>query len=266
MVARNYRFGELETRALFALEEGEVGLITSLQLAKLLNVSRGRANKLAWQLARKKRLLRVRKGVYLFAPLKAGPKGYWSENALVLMPELIKNGQYAVSYWAALSHYGLTEQMPISIQVKVSKRRRYFEAFGSKIWFIKVSDIGETKEERISGKPVKFATVEQLIIDCLTHPEHCGGVQEATKALWYSKEKIDWGKLGELALKSKNVVRRRLGFLLELLHLPGLKNKERFAGWRWLDHSRIKVVKGRSEKWGLIINLTEKELMQWQES
>lgn len=266
MVAQNYRFGELETRALFALEEAETKFITSAQLAQLLDISKSRANKLAWQLARKKRLIRLMKGIYLFAPLKAGAGGNWSEETLAVLPKLIKNGQYAVSYWAALSHYGLTEQMPIGIQVKVARRRHPFEALGNKIGFIKVSDIGRWKEERISETPVKFATVEQLIIDCLTHPEWCGGMQEAAKALWYARETIDWDGLRELALKSKDVVRRRLGFLLDLLHLPALKIKERFIGWRWLDHSRNKVAKGKSEKWGLILNLTEKELMYWQES
>jgi predicted transcriptional regulator of viral defense system len=155
--------------------------------------------------------------------------------------------------------------MPIGIQVKIVRRRRDFKTLGNKFGFIKVSDIGEWKEEEMYGMPVKFATVEQLIIDCLLHPEKCGGMEGAAKALWYAKETIDLDKLKELALKSKDVVRRRLGYLLDLLHLPALEIKGKPAGWRWLD-SRNKVVKGKSEKWGLMLNLTEKELMEWQEN
>ena len=40
MVTKNFRFGELETRALFALEEAETSLITSSELAKILKISK----------------------------------------------------------------------------------------------------------------------------------------------------------------------------------------------------------------------------------
>ena len=265
MVTKNFRFGELETRALFTLEEAETSLITSVELAKILKISKNRANKLAWQLVRKKRLLRIRRGTYLFAPMKAGPNGYWSEEAFILISQIMKNEPYYISFRTAMNYYGFTEQIPWITQVVVTKRRRSFEAVGTQYEFIKFSKLGEWQEANIAGKLVKMATREQLIIDCLTHPKYGGGMKEVAKALWNARDEIDWKKLRDLALKSKDVVRRRLGYLCEMLKLYLPKIKETYVGWRWLDPSNIKSTKRKLAKWGLLINLTEKELMEWKE-
>ncbi|MEK6979741.1 MAG: type IV toxin-antitoxin system AbiEi family antitoxin [Candidatus Micrarchaeota archaeon] len=264
MVTKNFRFGELETRALFALEEAETSLITSSELAKILKISKNRANKLAWQFVKKKRLLRIRRGTYLFAPLKAGPKGQWGEEAFALISQVLKDKPYYISFRTAMNYYGLTEQIPWITQVVVTQRRRSFEAVGTKYEFIKVDKIGEWQQENMTGRQVKIATKEQLIIDCLAHPEYCGGMGEISKALWNARDELDRKKLRGLALNSKDVVRRRLGYLFELLKLPSLI-KEEFAGWRWLDPSHIKDLKGRLVKWGLLINLTKKELTGWKD-
>lgn len=264
MVTKNIRFGELETRVLFVLEEAEASLITSSELAKILKISKNRANKLAWQLARKKRLLRIRKGVYLFAPMKAGPKGHWSEEAFTLLSQLMGNKPYHVSFRTAMNYYGYTEQIPWVMQVVITQRRRSFKAVGMKYEFIKVDKLGEWQEENISGKSLKLATREQLIIDCLAHPEYCGGMEEIAKMLWNARSELVWSELRNLALKSKDAVRRRLGYLLELLKLPSIKAKKP-TGWRWLDPSGLKTIKGKSNKWKLLLNLTETELTEWKE-
>lgn len=265
MTTQNIRFGELETKALFALEEAEARVITSSELGRMLKLSKNRTNKLVWQLVRKKRLIRIRRGIYLFAPLKAGPKGNWSEEAFVVLSELLKKDYY-IGYWAALNQYGLTEQIPWVVQVVTTRRRRSFEAAGAKFEFIKVGKLGKWQEERIAGKNVRMGTVEQLIIDCLTHPEYCGGVKEAAKALWNARNKINWKMLRQLAVRSKDATKRRLGFLLELLGLPSLRLEREFIGWRWLDPSTAKTVKEKSVKWALILNLSKAELTAWKVS
>ena len=266
MVTKDIRMGKLEMRALFALEEAEAGLVTSGQLAMLLHISSNRANKLAWQLTRKKRLIRIRKGVYLFAPMKAGPRGHWSEESLALISQLLKDRPYYVGYWTALNRYGLTEQIPWVTQVVVTHRRRPFEAVGTRYDFIKVGRLGEWQEEKIAGRSVRLATREQLIIDCLSHPEYCGGLVEVAKALWNGRKEIDWKKLESKAASSNEAVARRLGFLLETLKLKPLKLKCRLAGWRWLDPSREKKAIEKAHKWKLLINMEPKALVNWRES
>lgn len=263
MVTKNITFGELETTALFKMEEAETSIISSSELAKMLKISKNRANKLAWQLVSKKRLIRIRRGNYLFAPLRAGPKGYWSEHSLLLVSQLLKNKEYYIGFWTALNHYSLTEQIPLATQVVVTQRRRSFSYLGSRMDFIKVDKLGEFQEEKIGGKTVRVATLEQLIVDCLGHQEYCGGMVEISKALWNARERINWDKLRYLAVKSKDAVQRRLGYLLEVLKLPPIKLNEKFVGWRWLDSHTNKKIVGKSKRWGLWLNMTEKEITEW---
>jgi predicted transcriptional regulator of viral defense system len=250
LVTRNIEFGFLETRALLALEEAGAVFVSSGELAGILGLSSNRVNKLAWQLARKKRLIRLKKGVYLFAPLKAGREGYWSENALLFVPELMGKKGYYVGFWSALNYYGLTEQIPLTVQIVSTSRLHNFKALATRFEFVKVRKLGEWREERIGGKTVRFASIEQLIVDCLSQPEHCGGVKEACKALWEARKKIDWRKLEGIALNTSVVVQRRLGYLAELLELREFK-KRKLSGWRWLDSSGVKKELGKSVEWGL---------------
>ncbi len=267
------RFGELELKALFALEEEEAGVVTLAELIKKLRLSRVQAWKLASRLVRKKRLIRLKNGVYLFAPMKAGREGLWSENALASIPKLVEEKtreNYYVSFWAALNHYGLTEQIPFTAQIVSTRKQRPFKALQTRFEFVQVHRLGEWHEEEVGGKKLKFATVEQLLLDCLAFPEHCGGVKEACKALWNARKKIDWVKLGELASKSSGAVQRRLGYLTELLDLRGNlkkqgKQKRVFVGWRWLDPSNSKKTFEKSIEWGLLLNVSEKELTEWKE-
>jgi len=266
MSHKSLEFGQLESRALFALEEAETAVVTSARLAGMLRISRGRANKLAWQLTKKGRLKRITRGMYLFAPMKAGPEGHWTEEALVLVSRLMEGRPYYVGFWTALNHYGFTEQIPRTTQVVTTAGRRSFGALGLRFEFIRVGRLGEWREESIAGQTVRFATAEQLIIDCLSHPGYCGGMREASKALWGARKTVNRAKLRALASRSNEAVRRRLGFLLEVLGLPGLDIARKDAVWRWLDPSAAKEVKGKSSKWGLLLNVTEKELTCWMES
>lgn len=259
----NYRFGELETRALFALEEADAGLVTSEQLARMLQLSSGRANKLAWQLARKNRLIRIKKGTYFFAPMKSGAKGEWSEEAMALLSSMMGDAPYYISFWAALNFHMLTEQIPIAVQVASTKRMRAFDAFGTKFSFVKVKKLGEWKIEKIAGKEVKIATVEQVIVDCLAHPKYSGGIPGACKAIWEARGKLDYGHLEASAGGANSAVARRLGYLLELLKLRQIKMGKPL-GLRWLDPSAEKKEIGISKKWGLKINVGKEDILEFQ--
>lgn len=265
---KKIRLGDMELRALFALEEKGVGVITLLELRDTLRLSRKQGWDLASRLVRKKRLIRLKRGVYLFAPMKAGPRGLWTENALASVPKLMGPKAYYVAYyvsfWACLNHYGLTEQVPLTVQIVTTSRQRPLEALQSRFEFIKVRRLGEWTEEEIGGERVRFATVEQLLIDCLTFPERGGGLKEACKALWEARRRIDLRKLEELAARSNDAVRRRLGYCFELLGMRWQKPKK-IIGWRWLDPSTPKKALAKSEKWGLLLNVSERELLEWRE-
>jgi len=261
---KKIRLGAMELQALFALEQNGAGVVTLAELKSKLRLSGQQARKLASRLAKKRRLIRLKRGVYLFAPMKAGPRGLWTENALASVHKLMGKKAYYVGFWACLSHYGLTEQVPLTVQIVTPARQRPLEALQSRFEFIQVRRLGEWREEKIGDGLVRFATVEQLIIDCLTLPEKSGGMKEACKALWGARKIIDRKKLEALAARSKDAVRRRLGYLCELLGVHWPKPKKP-VGWRWLDPSAPKKLLAKSARWGLLLNVSERELLEWRE-
>ena len=260
----NIRLGNMEIEALFALEESESGVLTLADLEGRLRLSQEQAWKLASRLVRKKRLIRLKRGVYLFAPMKAGRNGVWTENALAATPKLMAGKEYYIGFWSALNHYGLTEQIQITVQVVTLSRQRVIEALQTRFEFTQVRRLGEWQEEEIGGRRVRVATIEQLMMDCLSLPEKSGGVKEASKALWNARKKLDWVKIETIASDSSDAARRRVGYLSELLGMRRLKPGT-LIGWRWLDPSAPKRELGRSAKWGLILNVPKKELLEWRE-
>ena len=66
--------------------------------------------------------------------------------------------------------------------------------------------------------------MEKTILDCLLHPEYCGGIIEIATGIYLVRNKINYKKLFQYVEKyNKNVVAKRLGYILEIL---GIGNKE----------------------------------------
>ena len=62
--------------------------------------------------------------------------------------------------------------------------------------------------------------LEKTFIDCLFKPDYAGGIVEVAKAIYASKEKINFETLLNYAKKfDSQAVIKRLGFLLELLEI-----------------------------------------------
>lgn len=62
--------------------------------------------------------------------------------------------------------------------------------------------------------------LEKTFVDCLFKPDYAGGIVEIAKAIYLSKNKIDFNKMLEYTKRFKShAVIKRLGFLLETLDL-----------------------------------------------
>src|SRR6202035_1753765 len=62
--------------------------------------------------------------------------------------------------------------------------------------------------------------LEKTFVDCLFKPEHAGGIVEIGKALYKTRQSINYTRLLEYCqLFNSQAVIKRLGFLLELLKI-----------------------------------------------
>jgi len=236
-------------RNIFALEDVTSTLAISYENAKMI-VSR---------LVKKKWLIRLARGKYLIVPLEAGVKSQYTEHGFVIASHLVK--PYYIGYWSALNYHGLSEQVPSVIFVVSSKRRKDRTILDTRFRFvtIKKSKIFDLVEVDISNSKVKISGVEKTIVDCLDHPEYCGGVEEIAKALFFDHEDLDMKKIIKNAEKMGNkTIIKRLGYLLDLFkyheyeHL--FKDVKLSKGYSKLD-PKLPEKGTFNDRWKLLINV-----------
>jgi len=202
---------------------------------------------------------RIEKGKYIIIPLGA-EKGKYTLHEFVIALMLVS--PYAIAYWSALNHYGLTEQIPttVFIQTTSRKKKQKLNIFGVKYQIVRISEkkFFGLKKEWIEETQVYITDREKTIVDCLDKPQYCGGIIEVAKAL--KRGKYDMEKLSEYAKRIGNSgVIRRLGYLAEILginiKLPDVKTRN----YLYLDPTMSKNGR-KNAKWRLIINLDKKTI------
>ncbi len=202
---------------------------------------------------------RIEKGKYLIIPLGA-EKGKYTLHEFVIGSTLIES--YSIAYWSALNYYGLTEQIPTTVFLQTTSRKKNqdIKVFGVRYQIIKIKKekMFSIRKEWIEERPINITDKEKTIIDCLDKPQYAGGIIEVAKAL--KNNKFDRKKLENYAQRIGNSgVLRRLGYLCELLNIKIKLPKVNIRNYLLLDPTMSE--KGpKSAKWRLIINLNEKVL------
>jgi len=249
---------EREAKVLTSLSYAGKTIFTTSDLKEFTNNPK---NLLDW-LVRKKWIQKIKKGTYLIAPLEAGINGTdnYTLHSFILASVLVE--PYYIAYASALNYHGLTDQTPNTTYVATTKPHNSKTILNTKIRFVTIPPhkIFGAEETEIENRKIQIASKEKTIIDCLDHPEHCGGIEEVAKALYFAKNDLDQTKLVNFAQKIGNkTVLKRLGYLSEILCIEkafeALSTLPLSAGYSLLDCSLKK--RGRiAEKWKLVINVT----------
>jgi len=163
---------------------------------------------------------RIERGKYLIIPLES-EKGKYTLHEFVIASHLVRPS--AIAYWSALHYHGLTEQIPITVFVQTTarKKKNQLEVFGVdyRIVRVKPEKFFGFKKEWIEETPVTVTDREKTVIDCLDRPEYAGGIVEVAKAL--ENASLDRETLSRYAQQlGNNAVARRLGYLSEHLGIP----------------------------------------------
>ncbi len=202
---------------------------------------------------------RIEKGKYMIIPLGA-EKGKYTLNEFVIGSMLVK--PYAIAYWSALNHYGLTEQIPstVFVQTLARKKKQKMEIFGVEYQIVRIKEekFWGIHKEWIEEMQINITDKEKTIVDCIDKPQYCGGIIEVAKAL--KNASFDMKKLSKYARKMGNSgVVRRLGYLCNYLSINIDIFPVETRNYLLLDPTMSQ--KGfKNAKWRLIINLDEKVL------
>lgn len=260
-ITEDYRKGlsKKESLLLSELAGQNKSVFTAAEAKKLLGDN---AYLTLHNLKRKKWILAIKGGLYAIVPLDIGAKGAESFIVHDFVIASFLAEPYYIGMWSALNYHGLSDQIPSAVFVCTTKAKKPVRVLNSEFVFVQLSRAKFVGIEKvvIEGREVKISDKNKTIVDCLDHPEHAGGMDEVARAVYFDHEELDFVKVREYALKTKNVaVFKRLGFVLEasgLLDkyagvLDGINLTE---GYPLLD--KLGPKKGKySEKWKLLVNL-----------
>lgn len=260
-----------ETRLLSILSAAGKNVFTFDDAKKVLAGERSRTKQALYILAEKGWIKNLERGKYLIVPLEGIARGTWSEEAFVIAANLVD--PYTISYWSALNYYGYTEQIPRTIFVQTTKRKfkAETEVLGIPYKFVTVKShkFFGTANIWFGNKKVVITDKEKTIVDCLDHPEYCGGIVEAAKGLANAfDDKIDLKKLTQYARKMDNrAIFKRLGYLSEALELPVKDYPSQWQrmvspGYAILDPLSARTGKYNS-RWHIQANVSKANLTEW---
>jgi len=242
------------------------GLISVAAAAEALGVSRTKAAKTLASLNARDWLRRVRRGLYLVAPLEAEP----GQKAIPEDPWLVAQAVFAPCYiggWSAAEHWGLTEQLFRSTLVVTAAQVRgsAAEFLGHEYRLFKVPNsriAGSLTPVWRGSERVLASTPERTLADCLRNPELAGGIRPLTDLLteYWSRSGRDVRKLlAAMDEVASGAAWKRLGYLAERLFTGSTDlvveaSRHRSAGYTRLDPA----VRGRGtlvRRWGLWVNV-----------
>lgn len=200
------------------------GLVSVPAAAQAMGINRSLAAKRLAALARRRWLLRVRRGLYLILPLEAEP----GQRMMAEDPWILASVAFAPCYiggWSAAEHWGLTEQLfrPTLVVTAANVRSRTTVLAGHEFRLFRVP------ASRVSGslvpvwrgaERVHVSSRERTIVDCLRNPELCGGIRSLVELMMEYAEtpERDFAKLEAAAKESANgAAWKRLGYIAESL-------------------------------------------------
>jgi len=213
-------------------------------------------------------LMRLKGGIYHVIPYEADAETFMPDWHLIT--EYIANdAKHYIGYYSALQIHNLITQPSLKEQIVVSKQIRPSEI---KIKEVPFQFIYHNEKHFFGAKKIWIdsfnkamcSDLEKTIIDCLFKPDYAGGIVEIAKAIYISKEKINYDTLLEYAKKfDSQAVIKRLGFLLEVLEINTTiiddLQKLKTASCTTLDTELPKTGK-RVSRWNIQQNLDTKTI------
>lgn len=233
-----------ESRLLSRLAAEGHQIISIDDIETALGVAPNTAREIASRLTKKGWLDRLFPGTYLIIPLAAG------ENAIYTTHEYLIASHVAepmyIGYYSALSHHGLTEQVPRTVYVVTPTQAQSREIHGVPY---RVTTVTEQKffgfePTSIEGTTVHVSDLEKTLVDCADHPKFCGGIRELAGAMATADDKgCSWRTVGEYLERLDNgAATKRIVYLADQLGIQ-LPTRETLvasftSGYSLLDPTR----------------------------
>ena len=232
-----------QERIMSILEYKKIEIITREELIKIIK----KFTKIKYiqlmieKLQKKKRIVSIKRGVYMVIPLRAIDKKFSLDN-YQLADYLLKEDYY-IGLYNAFNLHGFTEQIPTKLFVFNTKYSADKKILHYNFKFFKI------KKDKLFGiikEKYPYSDKEKTIIDVLEYPEYLGGLSEVIDMI--KQTKYDKVRLIDYAIKYNSIKIIKLVGLLtnsnKLLSL--LKKKNALSYYTTIKKSRTKLLE---KKW-----------------
>ncbi|MFK8215503.1 type IV toxin-antitoxin system AbiEi family antitoxin domain-containing protein [Haloferax volcanii] len=216
-----------ESRLLARLAGAGHQIISVDDIETTLEIPPNTAREIASRLTEKGWLDRLFPGTYLIIPLTAGEEAVYTTHEYLIAAHVAE--PMYIGYYSALSHHGLTEQVPRTVYVVTPTRAQSREIHGVPY---RVTTVTERKffgcePTSIEGTTVQVSDLEKTLVDCADHPEFCGGLRELATAMRTADERgCEWDTVGEYLERLDNgAATKRIVYLADQLGI-GLPARE----------------------------------------
>ena len=233
-----------ESRLLSRLAAEGHQIISVDDIETTLEVAPNAAREIASRLTEKGWLDRLFPGTYLIIPLAAGEKSMYTTHEYLIAAHVAE--PMYIGYYSALSHHGLTEQVPRTVYVVTPTRAQSREIHGVPYRVTTVTErkFFGTTPTSIEGTTVRVSDLEKTFVDCADHPEFCGGIRELANAIRAADEQgCAWETVGEYLERLDNgAATKRIVYLADQLGID-LPTREALvasftSGYSLLDSTR----------------------------
>ena len=233
-----------ESRLLARLAGAGDQIISVNDIETTLEISPNTAREIASHLTEKGWLDRLFPGTYLIIPLTAGEDSVYTTHEYLIATHVAE--PMYIGYYSALSHHGLTKQIPRTVYVVTPTRAKSRKIHGVPYRVTTVTErkFFGTAPTSIEGTTVQVSDLEKTLVDCADHPEFCGGIRELTNAMRAADEQgCAWKTVGEYLERLNNgAATKRIVYLADKLGIDFPARQELVAsftsGYSLLDPTR----------------------------
>ena len=242
-----------------------VEAFTLADLRARFDLTGPQAQQLAYRLARKNLVRRIKRGLYAIlepADWHGGPglgvDRYWAA------ANAVRGERYYLAYYTAMELHEMIQHPLRTVFVAVTKQHRGLIFGTASVRFVTLAQgkfFGEEDRRTARGHVVKVAQLERTFLDCADRPDLCGGIEEVFRGFVRRRADLDADRLLRFVHRlDKPVVTKRLGLLLELaggdpeLLLELEQAAGRLKRFVPLDRTAPADEAKRNRRWELIVN------------
>jgi len=216
--------GQKEAEIVGRLSYEEKDIVTAKELDSYLPVDFKYRNKLVYNLKKKRILIPIKNGVYIFVPLDSVPTGRRVSEFLI-PPVFFPQNDYYIGYSTMFNYYNFTDQQFQTVFILNPRISRTRTIAGLSFKFMKISPDKMYGLEKINikGREIIVSSKEKTLVDLIYYNKPAGGIDAAVTILerFVKEGKCDIKKLIGFTLRFPAIkTRKRIGMSLDKIGVP----------------------------------------------